>query len=65
MFTAPSDNVPLPDFVNVEIGVAIGSDTVTFPAPENVTGIAMAPPMALPEETSNVRSPPSLAISSA
>ena len=63
MFTAPSDNVPLPDFVNVEIGVAIGSDTVTFPAPtKSMVGVPDEAPNAEPDATSNVNVPAVLPI---
>lgn len=63
MFAAPSVNVALLDIVNVEIGVAIGSDTVTFPAPtKSMVGVPDEAPNAEPDATSNVNVPAVLPI---
>ena len=61
--TAPNVSVPAPDFVSVEIGVAIGSDTTTLPAPTKVmVGVPVAAPNAEPDATLNVSAPSSLPI---
>ena len=44
--TASNTKTPAPDFVRVEIGVSIGSETVMFPAPVNVIA-------GVPDEASN------------
>ncbi len=63
VFVADNVNVPASDFVNVEIGVAIGSATVTFPTPTNeIVGVPEDAPIADPLTTSNVSVPASLPI---
>jgi hypothetical protein len=48
--TASVTKTPLPDFVSVEIGVSIGSDTVMLPAPVKViAGVPDEASKALPE----------------
>jgi hypothetical protein len=61
--TASVTNTPVPDLVNVEIGVSIGSDTVMLPAPVNViAGVPLVASNALPEATSKVNVPAELPI---
>ena len=61
--TAPNVSVPAPDFVSDKIGVAIGSDTTTLPAPTKVmVGVPVDAPNAEPDATLNVSAPSSLPI---
>ena len=56
-------NTPVPDLVNVEIGVSIGSFTVMLPAPVNViAGVPLVASKALPEAPSKVNVPAELPI---
>lgn len=63
VFVPESVNVPDPEFVTVETGVAIGSETVTLPLPmKEIVGVPEDAPNADPLATSNVNVPSSLPI---